>query len=62
MYECTSILKKVIVGIPIPKGLRAKIAHWLENMTDETNVELITTGTCEPGLIYSGTCDPEQQE
>ncbi len=49
MYECTSILKNmVIVGIPIPKGLQAKIAHWLENMTDETNVEL-KCGADPPG-------------
>ncbi len=51
MYECTSILKNmVIVGIPIPKGLRGKIAHWLENMTDETNVELIDPGTPNPAI------------
>ena len=41
LYEATSILKNMLLcGLPIPAGLRDKVAKWLEQMTDETNVPL----------------------
>lgn len=41
LYEATSILKNMLLcGLPIPAGLRDKVAKWLEKMTDETNVPL----------------------
>lgn len=41
LYEATSILKNMLLcGLPIPAGLRDKVAKWLERMTDETNVPL----------------------
>lgn len=41
LYEFTSILKNMLLcGLPIPAGLRDKVAVWLERMTDETNAQL----------------------
>ena len=41
LYEATSILKNMLLcGLPIPSGMRDKVAKWLEKMTDETNVPL----------------------
>ena len=41
LYEATSILKNMLLcGLPIPAGMRDKVAKWLEKMTDETNVPL----------------------
>ena len=41
LYEATSILKNMLLcGLPIPAGMRDKVAKWLERMTDETNVPL----------------------
>lgn len=43
LYEATSILKNMLLcGLPIPAGLRDKAAKWLEDMTEETNAQLIT--------------------
>lgn len=42
LYEATSVLKNMLLcGVPIPAGLRQKLAKWLDTMTDETNVELL---------------------
>ena len=30
----------LLCGLPIPAGMRDKVAKWLEKMTDETNVPL----------------------
>lgn len=41
MYEATSVLKNfALCGLPLPKGLRQKLAKWLDTMTDETNVNV----------------------
>ena len=41
LYEATSVLKNMLLcGLPIPAGMRDKVAKWLEKMTDETNVPL----------------------
>lgn len=41
MYEATSVLKNMLLcGIPVPAGIREKLAVWLDNMTDETQVDM----------------------
>lgn len=41
LYEATSVLKNMLLcGIPVPAGIRAKLAAWLDNMTDETQVDI----------------------
>ena len=45
LYELTSVLKNMLLcGIPVPNGIRKRVAGFLENMTDETNVELTEEG------------------
>lgn len=42
MYEATSIMKNMLLcGLPCPKGLKEKLAHWLAEMTEETNVDVV---------------------
>lgn len=59
LYEATSVLKNMLLcGIPIPAGIRAKLAMWLDNMTDETQVDMeYETGVHSE---VSLTLDPEQ--
>lgn len=46
LYEATSVLKNMLLcGIPVPAGIRAKLAAWLDNMTDETQVD-VAAETC----------------
>ena len=41
MYEATSILKNMLLcGLPCPKGLKEKLAAWLDQMTDETQINV----------------------
>ena len=41
LYEATSVLKNMLLcGIPIPAGIREKLAMWLDSMTDETQIDL----------------------
>lgn len=41
LYEAASVLKNMLLcGLPIPAGLRKKLADFLEKMTDETNADL----------------------
>lgn len=41
LYEATSVLKNMLLcGIPVPAGIRGKLATWLDNMTDETQVDM----------------------
>lgn len=41
LYEATSVLKNMLLcGIPVPAGIREKLAVWLDNMTDETQVDM----------------------
>lgn len=36
VYEATSVLKNMLlIGIPIPKNMRAKLEAWLEKNTEE---------------------------
>ena len=43
MYEATSILKNMLLcGLPVPAGLKDKLAHWLAEMTEETNIDVVT--------------------
>ncbi|MDO5544477.1 MAG: phage holin family protein [Eubacteriales bacterium] len=42
LYETTSVLKNMLLcGLPVPAGLRAKLAGWLDTMTEETQVEVV---------------------
>ena len=42
LYEATSVLKNMLLcGLPVPAGLREKLAKWLDSMTDETNVNVL---------------------
>ena len=39
-YEATSILKNMLLcGLPVPAGMREKLASWLVSMTDEIGHE-----------------------
>lgn len=41
LYEATSVLKNMLLcGLPVPAGIREKLAVWLDNMTDETRVDM----------------------
>ena len=41
LYEATSVLKNMLLcGIPVPAGIREKLAVWLDTMTDETQVDM----------------------
>ena len=41
LYEATSVLKNMLLcGIPIPAGIWEKLAVWLDNMTDETQIDM----------------------
>ena len=41
LYEATSVLKNMLLcGIPVPAGIREKLAVWLDNMTDETQIDM----------------------
>lgn len=42
MYEATSILKNMLLcDLPVPAGLKDKLAHWLVEMTEETNIDVV---------------------
>lgn len=42
LYESTSIMKNMLLcGLPCPRGLKEKLAHWLQEMTEETNVDVV---------------------
>lgn len=57
LYECTSVLKNMLLcGIPIPAGLRNKVADWLEKMTDETGMDL-STGEMKKQTVTTGHLD-----
>lgn len=42
MYEATSILKNMLLcDLPVPSGLKDKLAHWLAEMTEETSIDVV---------------------
>lgn len=42
LYEATSVLKNMLLcGIPVPAGMRAKLAAWLHDMTEETQEDFL---------------------
>ena len=44
LYEATSILKNMLLcGVPAPAGLEQKLAGWLDNMTDESVIDISQT-------------------
>ena len=41
LYEATSVLKNMLLcGVPVPAGIRKKLAAWLDTMTDETQIDM----------------------
>lgn len=41
LYEATSVLKNMLLcGLPVPAGIREKLAAWLDSMTDETPIDM----------------------
>ena len=41
LYEATSIMKNMLLcGLPLPAGLREKVAKFLDTMTDETAINM----------------------
>ncbi len=41
LYEATSVLKNMLLcGLPVPAGIREKLAVWLDSMTDETPIDM----------------------
>jgi len=41
LYEATSVLKNMLLcGLPVPAGIRGKLAAWLDSMTDETPIDM----------------------
>lgn len=48
LYEATSVLKNMLLcGVPIPAGIRQKLAHFLDTMTDETNEDITAIAKAE---------------
>ena len=42
MYEATSILKNMLLcDLPVPAGLKDKLAHWLAEMIEETDIDVV---------------------
>lgn len=42
LYEAISVLKNMLLcGIPVPAGMREKLAAWLTSMTEETEVDVV---------------------
>ena len=51
LYEATSVLKNMILcGLPVPAGLREKLAKWLDSMTDETQIDVVMEMT-KPAVL-----------
>ncbi len=41
LYEATSIMKNMLLcGLPLPAGLRERVAKFLDTMTDETAINM----------------------
>lgn len=59
LYEATSVLKNMLLcGVPVPAGIRKKLAKWLDTMTDETQIDM-EYETGEHAKV-SLTLDPDQ--
>ena len=64
LYEATSIMKNMMLcGLPLPAGLREKVAKFLDTMTDETaiNMQAEISGT-NKGHTVTGHLDTAQLE
>lgn len=60
LYEATSVLKNMLLcGLPVPAGLRTKLAEFLKKMTDETNADLSGEAGTE---VYEGTLGLSREE
>lgn len=57
LYEATSVLKNMLLcGLPVPAGLREKLARWLDSMTDETQVDVVMEMS-KPEPLEEATAD-----
>lgn len=64
LYEATSIMKNMLLcGLPLPAGLREKVAKFLDTMTDETaiNMQAEISGV-NKGRTVTGHLDAAQLE
>lgn len=60
LYEATSVLKNMLLcGLPVPAGIRGKLATWLDSMTDETPIDMEYETSGDHAEIDM-TLDPEQ--
>lgn len=58
LYEATSVLKNMLLcGLPVPAGLRDKLAKWLDSMTDETRIDVVMEMTKPAVLDEAATAD-----
>ena len=57
LYEATSVLKNMLLcGLPVPAGLRDKLAKWLDSMTDETQIDVVMEMT-KPAVLAQAAAD-----
>lgn len=64
LYKATSIMKNMLLcGLPLPAGLREKVAKFLDTMTDETaiNMQAEISGA-NKGRTVTGHLDTAQLE
>ena len=60
LYEATSILKNMLLcGLPVPAGMREKLASWLDSMTDEIGHEQENAGTSN--VLTAGVMDTDTE-
>ena len=70
LYEATSVLKNMLLcGLPVPAGLRAKLAGWLDTMTEETKVDIVAEKVTPAPIEDSATaaavrrtCEDDREE
>ena len=61
LYEATSVLKNMLLcGLPVPAGLREKLAKWLDSMTDETQIDVVMEMT-KPAVLAQAAADAARQ-
>ena len=60
LYEATSVLKNMLLcGLPVPAGMREKLASWLDSMTDEIGHEQESAGASN--VLTAGDMDAENE-
>ena len=60
LYEATSVLKNMLLcGLPVPAGMREKLASWLDSMTDEIGHEQESAGASN--VLTAGDMDADTE-